>query len=121
MQPSSETAPAAFARRGRDRGAVDEGLALRAGEERVTALGKHAELRGVVGDDGENDVGRGGDLGERARALRADLGGERIGAGGMNIVDRGDGVTAIFEPASHVGSHATDSHEGNALRTHEEK
>ena len=36
----------------------------------------------------------------------------------VNIIDGGDGVTAVFEPASHVGSHATDSDKGDAFGTH---
>jgi len=33
-------------------------------------------------------------------------------------VDGGDGVAAVFEAASHVGSHAADSDKGDAFRTH---
>jgi hypothetical protein len=74
----------------------------------------------VVSDDREDDVGCRCDFRQRARTLRADLGGEGVSTRGVNVVDGGHGVTGVFETASHIGSHATDSNEGNALGTHKD-
>src|SRR5687767_14287958 len=99
----------------RDCGAVDEDFALGADEQRITLLGKDGKLRRVIGDNGENHVGRGGDFGERAGAPGANFTREAVGTGGVNIVNGGDRVVTLFEAASHIGSHATDSNKSNAL------
>jgi len=58
-------------------------------------------------------ISRCGDGGERGGVRGADLGGEGGRAGGVDVVDGGHSVAAIFEAAGHVGAHATDSDEGD--------
>ena len=93
--------------------AVDENFSFRADEQRVTGQAEDGELGGVVGDDGENNVGRGGDGGEGGGVFRADFPGERGGGRGVGVVDGGDGVAAVLEATGHVGAHAADSDEGD--------
>ena len=105
---------------GGEGGAVDEGFALGAGEKGVGTggrVGKDGELGGVVGDDGEDDVGGGGYLGEGGGVVRAQFGGEGGGGGSVDVVDGGDDVAVVeLETPGHVGAHATDSDEGDGFR-----
>jgi hypothetical protein len=70
-------------------------------------------LRGIIGDDGENEVGGGSDFGERGAGFGAEFGGEGLRAGRVDVVNGGDAVVLVFEAAGHVGAHAADSDEGN--------
>jgi len=68
-------------------------------------------LRGVVGDDGEHDVGGGGDVGESRADPRIEFGAERLRGGRVSVIHGGDGVALFFEATRHVGAHAADADE----------
>ena len=94
--------------------AIDEGAALRAGEEVVALAEEDLLHRGVVGHDGEDDVGLGGDVGELFAGGRAQFRGEGLRGLGVHIVDGGDFVLEIVEAAGHIGPHASDADKSNA-------
>ena len=96
-------------------GAVDEGATGGVGEERVAGGCEDGAHGGVVGDDGEDDIGEGGDLGEGVAGFGTDFGGEFGGGGLIDVVDGGDWVTDFVDAAGHIGTHASDSDEGDFL------
>ena len=97
--------------------AVDEGAAFSAGEEVVLAEedGVH---RFVVGHDGENNVGIGGDIGEFAVSSGADFGSELCGDAVVNVEQGAYVVALIFEAASHVTTHAAETDESDCFVFH---
>ena len=92
---------------GRDGGEVDEDAPLRAGEEVVG--GEDAAHGGVIGDDGQDDVGVGGDVGELFRRGAVEFLGQILRGLAAYVVNRADRKALFHETARHVCAHASDA------------
>ena len=100
-----------------ERGAVDKGAAFGGGEEVIRAE-ENGIHRLIVGHDGEDDVGMGGDLGQLAVGRRADFCRELGGDCFVNVEDRSYVVAFVLEAASHVGAHAAEADESDFFIFH---
>ena len=100
----------------RDRGAVDEDPALRAGQQAVAALAEYLVHGGIVGDDGDDDVRRRGYSGEGLRGLTIKLAGKRLGQFALNVVDGGNRIALVAQVTRHVRAHPPHAHNTDPLR-----
>ncbi len=92
---------------GRDRCAVDERAAGAVREQGVAARSEDGAHGGVVADNGDDDVGGGGDFGEGIGCGGLELGGELLGACVVEIIASGYTVVPIVQAFGHVRTHAS--------------
>ena len=94
---------------GGDGGAIDEDFTTGILEEARAFFGEDFVHGSVVGDDGDDHVRKFGDAREVFAGFSAEFRGEFLRDFTAGIVNRRNGVAAIFEAPSHVRAHATDS------------
>ena len=92
-----------------DGGAVDEDAALCTGQQAVALVGEDGVHRGVVDHHGDDDLRQLGNLSQCTAGGGAEFGGQFRGGLAADVVHGGDVVSAILQPAGHVGAHAADS------------
>src|SRR5690606_23168422 len=95
-------------------GAVDEEVSFGVGEKAIVRVGVENVFHGVViGNDGDNDVGKLGDAAEFFARFGVEFIGDFLGRFAVDVVNGGDFVMTFFETASHVGAHAADADDSN--------
>ena len=92
--------------------AVNKGFARGSSQEIVPFSKENGAHRIIIGDDGEDNIGGSGHLGEGLAVpgsqLLRDFGGSVL----VHVIDRGDIVTAVqLKMTGHIGSHAADADE----------
>ena len=98
---------------GRDSGAVDEQLSPGSGQQ---TAGENFLHRLVIADDGDDDVGQGGDGFQIRGGGAIEFLRERLSEGRVRVKHGRDGESGFLQAAGHVCPHAPDPDEANFLR-----